>query len=209
MQAWTCARSPRHYSGVLCACARLPCMQRAGLLCVSQDSRREGAPAALGARSSAPMRRMPRRRRRRGLPGGARARMRCHHEHSIQVRKILGRLFAKYKLFWPPNPAITGSRHGRPWCKPRPGPGAALLAGAAARVRPTTHPGSERAPWTRRAAGPALCLLPLALARRSLSPAAALACLTGAVASASLCYAGFHPYVLARALPHCVVQSRL
>ncbi len=119
------------------------------------------APAALGARSSAPMRRMPRRRRRccRSRPGGsrtarrlrsagrafvcggwsrarppwvrARARMRCHHEHSIQIRKILGRLFAKYKMCWPPNPAITGSRHGRPWCKPRPGPGAALLAGAA------------------------------------------------------------------------------
>ncbi|KAK9835423.1 hypothetical protein WJX81_008633 [Elliptochloris bilobata] len=44
--------------------------------------------------------------------------------------------------------------------------------------------------------GPALCLLPLALDPRALSPAAAAACLTGAVASASLCYAGFHPYTL-------------
>lgn len=47
-------------------------------------------------------------------------------------------------------------------------------------------------------AGPALCLLPLAVAPSALGPAAAAACLTGAVASAALCYAGFHPYVLVR-----------
>jgi hypothetical protein len=64
-------------------------------------------------------------------------------------------------------------------------------------------------PCARAVAGPALCLLPLALARRGLGPAAALACLTGAVASASLCYAGFHPYVLVRALPQCAVKLRL
>ena len=47
-------------------------------------------------------------------------------------------------------------------------------------------------------AGPALCLLPLAAAPSALGPAAAAACLTGAVASAALCYAGFHPYILVR-----------